>query len=409
MAKLRKVRKKTKKLVIFFGILSAYSYLRTIFYDYTTMTSEETYYTIALTRMTGFNQPIALQLYRTLGSGQAVYDHRADIGDIIPNASPRLRQAMLDWDDALRRAAAEMDFISKGALRALTLNDADYPLRLRDCPDAPIVLFYRGTADLNQPHVINMVGTRHCTPYGQDLVRRFITELRQLCPEVLIVSGLAYGIDICAHRQALAAGYETVGVLAHGLDQIYPPRHRDTAVSMVSHGGLLTEYTSQTEPLPNNFRQRNRIVAGISDATILVESAIKGGGLITCRVALEYDRDVFAFPGNVGQPYSEGCNRLIARNSAGLITSAQDFVEAMGWQSLRQAARPVERQLFPELTAEEQQVVTLLSQSNDLQLNIISVRTNIPIGQLTALLFSLEMKGVVKPLAGGTYHLLLHV
>jgi DNA processing protein len=371
------------------------------------MTSEEIYYTIALTRMTGFNQPIALQLYRTLGSGQAVYEHRADIGDVIPNASPRLREALSNWDDALRRAAVEMEFISKGGIRALTLNDDDYPIRLRECPDAPVVLFYRGSADLNQQRVINMVGTRHCTPYGQDLVRSFISQLRQLCPDVLVVSGLAYGIDICAHREALAAGYETVGVLAHGLDQIYPPRHRETAVKMVSQGGLLTEYTSQTEPLPNNFRQRNRIVAGISDATILVESAIKGGGLITCRVAQEYGRDVFAFPGNIGQPYSEGCNRLIARNTAGLITSAQDFMEAMGWQSLQQATQPVERQLFPELTSEEQQVVTLLGQTNDLQLNVISVRTNIPIGQLTALLFSLEMKGVVKPLAGGTYHLLL--
>ena len=371
------------------------------------MTSEEIYYTIALTRMTGFNQPIALQLYRTLGSGQAVYEHRADIGDIIPNASPRLREALCNWDDALRRAAVEMEFIDKGAIRALTLNDDDYPLRLRECPDAPIVLFYRGSADLNQQRVINMVGTRHCTPYGQDLVRRFISQLRQLCPNMLIVSGLAYGIDICTHREALGAGYETVGVLAHGLDQIYPPRHRETAVKMVGQGGLLTEYTSQTEPLPNNFRQRNRIVAGISDATILVESAIKGGGLITCRVAQEYGRDVFAFPGNIGQPYSEGCNKLIAKNTAGLITSAQDFLEAMGWHSLQQVTQPVERQLFPELTSEEQQIVTLLAQTNDLQQNVISVRTNIPIGQLTALLFSLEMKGVVKPLAGGTYHLLL--
>ena len=371
------------------------------------MTSEETYYTIALTRMTGLSQPMALQLYRKMGGGQAVYEHRDSVGDVIPNLSAQQRKAMLDWDDALRRAAAEMEFAGKGAIRVLTLGDDDYPLRLRECPDAPLVLYYRGTADLNQARVINMVGTRHCTPYGQDLVTAFLTQLHKLCPQVLVVSGLAYGIDICAHRQSLALGYETVGVLAHGLDQIYPPRHRDTAISMVGHGGLLTEYMSMTEPMPNNFRQRNRIVAGMSDATILVESAVKGGGLITCRVALEYDRDVFAFPGNVGQPYSEGCNRLIARNNAALITSAQDFVEAMGWHTQQPAARPVERQLFPDLTAEEQLIVDLLGQSNDLQLNIISVRTNIAIGQLTALLFSLEMKGVVKPMAGGTYHLLM--
>ena len=197
-----------------------------------------------------------------------------------------------------------------------------------------------------------------------------------------------------------------MGVLAHGLDQIYPPRNRDTAVEMVKNGGLLTEYMSQTEALPNNFRQRNRIVAGMSDATILVESAVKGGGLITCRIAQEYGRDVFAFPGNVGQPYSEGCNLMIRNNTAALITSAEEFVEAMGWQTMTDRPEVIERQLFPDLTEEERRVVMLLQDTNDLQLNLISVKTNISIGQLTALLFSLEMKGVVRPMAGGTYHLL---
>jgi DNA processing protein len=176
---------------------------------------------------------------------------------------------------------------------------------------------------------------------------------------------------------------------------------------MIGQGGLLTEFMSQTNADKPNFVRRNRIVAGMSDATILVESAEKGGGLITCDIARNYDRDVFAFPGAVGMPYSKGCNELIRKNTSALITSAEDFIEAMGWQ--RQTAKPdiVERQLFPELTDDEQRVVNLLQQSNDLQLNIISVRTNIPIGQLTALLFSLEMKGIVKPLAGGTYHLIM--
>ena len=175
---------------------------------------------------------------------------------------------------------------------------------------------------------------------------------------------------------------------------------------MLSQGGLLTEYMSQTEALPNNFRQRNRIVAGMSDATILVESAFKGGGLITCRIAQEYGRDVFAFPGAVGMSFSEGCNKMIRNNTAALITSAEDLLESLGWQTMRQKPEAVERQLFPDLTPEELQVVGLLRQTNDLQLNIISVKSNIPIGQLTALLFSLEMKGIVKPLAGGTYHLM---
>ena len=368
--------------------------------------SEEIYYSIALTRMAGFSADIALRLYQAMGSSQAVYEHRNEIGDAVADATPRLREAMRNWDDALRRAAAEMVFIEKSGILALTMQDEDYPQRLRECPDAPIILYYKGVADLNQRYILNMVGTRHCTTYGQDLVRRFVSDLRQLCPQVLIVSGLAYGIDVCAHRNALERGYETVGVLAHGLDQIYPSAHRSVAVEMVKHGGLLTEYMSQTQPLANNFRQRNRIVAGISDATILVESAFKGGGLITCRVAQEYGRDVFAFPGAVGMPFSEGCNHLIRNNTAALITSARDFVEVMGWPTTQQQAEAVERQLFPELSAEEEQVVSLLKQTNDLQLNIISVKTNLPMGKLTALLFQLEMKGVVKPLAGGTYHLM---
>jgi DNA processing protein len=266
-------------------------------------------------------------------------------------------------------------------------------------------LFYKGSANLNQRYVIDIVGTRHCTTYGQDLIQRFVSDLRQLCPEMLIVSGLAYGIDICAHRNALELGYETVGVLAHGLDQIYPYCHRDDAVRMLRQGGLLTEYMSQTEALPNNFRQRNRIVAGISDATVLVESAYKGGGLITCRIAQEYGRDVFAFPGAVGMPYSEGCNRMIRNNTAALIMSAEDFLESMRWQTVSEQPESVERQLFPDLTPEERKVVDILQQTNDLQLNILSVKSNIPIGQLTALLFQMEMKGIIKPLAGGTYHL----
>ena len=370
------------------------------------MPSDELFYTLALCRQMAFSQPIALQLYCSMGSAQAVYEHRNDLGDLLPEATPRLRKNLMHWDDALQRAEAEMQFITQKGIRPLTLNDDDYPGRMRNCPDAPILLFYLGSTNLNQRHVINMVGTRHCTSYGQDIVRRFVTDLRQLCPDVLIVSGLAYGIDICAHRAALQQGFDSVGVLAHGLDQIYPSRHRDTAVEMVHHGGLLTEYMSQTQPVANNFRQRNRIVAGISDATILVESAIKGGGLITCRVAQEYGRDVFAFPGAVGQTYSEGCNLMIRNNTAALITSAQDFVDSMGWQTTDKKPEAVERQLFPNLNADEQRVVSLLNQVGDLQLNILSIRTGIPISTLTALLFQLEMKGVVRPLAGGTYHLL---
>ena len=372
---------------------------------------QELFYAMALTRLTNFNYQQALELYRAVGSAQLLFEHRNEIGDILKDCSPRLVEALKDWDEPMRRAEAELRFMEEHRVRALTLNSDDYPQRLTECPDAPIILYYTGNADLNQAKVISIVGTRQITAYGQDLIRRFVSELRAYCPQVLIVSGLAYGVDINAHRQALENGYETVGVLAHGLDQIYPYRHRDTAAQMLNHGGLLTEFMSQTNADKPNFVRRNRIVAGMADSVILIESAAKGGGLITAEIAQSYDRSVFAFPGNVGQPFSEGCNNLIRDNGAGLISNAQDFVKAMGWmdETLRQRANAdgIERNLFPELTPEEQQVVSLLKETNDLQLNIITVKTGIAIGRLTALLFQLEMKGVVRPMAGGMYHLML--
>ena len=310
----------------------------------------------------------------------------------------------------MKRADFELHYMQEHSIRGLVLGDDDYPQRLCECPDAPLVLYYKGNCDLNQTKIVSIVGTRQMTVYGQDLIRRFVRDLKRLCPEVLIVSGLAYGVDICAHRQALENGYETVGVLAHGLDEIYPSAHRETAKQMLRQGGLLTEYMTETRSDKLNFVKRNRIVAGMSDATILVESASKGGGLITTGIAMDYDRSVFAFPGPVGAPYSEGCNNLIRDNGASLITCAEDFVKAMGWQNdaqLKQAqTKGIERSIFPELSEEEQKIARILDEFGDFQLNQLSVKTNIPIGQLTALLFQMEMKGVIRPLAGGTYHLL---
>lgn len=374
------------------------------------MSEQQIYYTIALTRMTGFNFQTALQLYQELGSGQAVYEHRNDIRDVLPDCSKRLAEALKDWSLPLTRAAQEMEFISKHHIQVLCYGDEHYPTRLMECPDAPIILYYIGTANLNRAHIINMVGTRRCTIYGQDLIRNFMVSLRQLCPEVLIVSGLAYGIDICAHRNALASGFDTVAVLAHGLDELYPPAHRETAKQMLTQGGLLTEYMSESHVDKMNFVRRNRIVAGLCDATVLVESAAKGGGLITCSIAQDYNRNVFAFPGAIGAKTSEGCNCLIRDNGAQLITSAEDLMKAMGWQSvslLQQAkSQGIERSCFPSLNEEEQTIVKALDEAGDLQMNLLSIKTNIPIGSLTAQLFQLEMKGVVRPLAGGCYHLL---
>lgn len=375
------------------------------------MNQQEIISAIALTRISYFSLAELLELFRRVGSAEEIVAHSQHIRDLLPDASDRLTQAFTDIGQALRYAESELRTAEGMGVRPLVMGDDDYPSRLLECADAPLVLYYQGSASLNQKRVVSIVGTRRCTPYGQDLVRRFMSELRSLCPQVLVVSGLAYGIDICAHREALAQGYDTVGVVAHGLDDLYPPSHRPTADQMLKQGGLLTEFPTCTRPDRLNFVRRNRIVAGLSDATLLVESAIRGGGLITTRIANDYGRDVFAFPGAVGAPYSEGCNDLIRRQGAGLITSAKHFVEAMGWQNDAQLseaqAQGIERQLFPELTADEQRVVAVLQRKNDLQINILSVQSGIAVGPLTALLFSLEMKGVVRTMAGGTYHLLM--
>lgn len=365
---------------------------------------------MALSRIGFFNLTEIHCLYEACGSASAVIDHRDHIGDILPHPSRRLTTELQQIGLHLRRAEEELDYDRQHGISALAISDPRYPQRLRDCADAPLALYYRGSADLNHAKIINIVGTRHCTTYGQDLTRRFIAGLKTYCPHVLILSGLAYGVDICAHRSALQSGFETVGVLAHGLDDLYPPLHRPTAEQMITQGGLLTEHMTNTRPDKVNFVRRNRIVAGCADATVLIESAARGGGLITCGIARSYGREVFAFPGAVGAGYSEGCNNLIRDNGAALITSAADFVKAMGWEADAQLAeahkRGIERQLFPDLTDDERLIVEALRKHNDLQINLLSVQTGLPMSRLSSMLFTLEMKGVVRTLAGATYHLL---
>ncbi|MBO4825783.1 MAG: DNA-processing protein DprA [Prevotella sp.] len=370
----------------------------------------ETLYCIALTRVFSYQPAPLLQLYRQLGSATAIMDHRHDIRSVVPDASPKLQEMLLTVDGELKRAEEELTFDQQHAITPLCFNDEGYPQRLRECEDAPLVLYYRGNADLNSQRVICMVGTRHATIYGQDFVRRFLADLHLLCPNVLVVSGLAYGVDIQAHRNALHNGLPTVAVLAHGLDDLYPPRHRETAIQMLTQGGLLTEFTTHTNADKVNFVRRNRIVAGMSDACIVVESAAKGGSLITAELARSYNREVFAVPGRVGDNFSEGCNNLIRDNAATLLGSADDFVRLMGWQTdaaLQQAQQQgIERNMFPALSPDEESIVAFLRHEGDLQINTLSVSTGIPIGRMASLLFQLEMKGVVKTLAGGFYHLL---
>ncbi|WP_281723828.1 DNA-processing protein DprA [Hoylesella shahii] len=373
------------------------------------MNHNETRNAIALTRVNYFNLAGLAQLYRKLGSATEVIAHRNNLKEVLPDASPRLLEAMHNIEQHLRVADAEMEYNARNNIKTLCLADNDYPQRLKNCADAPLVLFFKGNTDLNRARVINVVGTRHCTAYGQDVIRKFITELKKLSPEVLIVSGLAYGVDINAHRQALANDLDTVAVLAHGLDNLYPARHKQTADEMIKHGGLLTEFLTNTNADKLNFVRRNRIVAGMSDACVLVESAAHGGGLITTAIARDYSREVFAFPGAVGAPFSEGCNNLIRDHKAQLITSAADFIQALGWETdfkrVQATRQGIERQLFPELSAEEQTVIEALQSLNDQPISQLSLSANIPISRLTVVLFQLEMKGMLKLLAGGCYHL----
>ena len=374
------------------------------------MTDQETLYLMALTQVSSLSLTNLHLLIEELGSASAIYENRKNLGQLLPSASTKILDGMGNFDIHLARAEEELEFCRKGKVQCLGLNDEAYPQRLRDCPDAPVILFYRGTANLNAQHIVSMVGTRQITSYGKDLCRTFIRDLKRACPDTLVVSGLAYGVDVHCHRAALEEGLDTVGVLAHGLDQIYPRLHRETAKQMASQGGLLTEYMSHTPIDKRNFVQRNRIVAGMADAVIVVESATKGGSLITADIAQSYNRPVWAFPGRVFDNYSSGCNRLIFSNCASLLTNAEDFCLAMGWtddvRHQKQLSEGIQQELFAgDFTADEQRVLQALAKDDSKQMNVLTVETNIPVGELSSLLFSLEMKGAVRALVGNKYKL----
>lgn len=377
------------------------------------MNTQEIVSSIALTKLNGLSLLNARTLLDSLGSASEVFAHRKDIVGVIPDASKRLVAAFDHTDEALRLAEEEMKFVEQKRLRVLTLNDVDYPQRLRECEDAPLVLYYCGSANLNSQRVISIVGTRKCSEYGREVCNNFIADLKRYYPDTLIVSGLAYGIDVCAHRAALDNGMSTIGVLAHGLDTIYPSMHRQIAADMVHRqGGLLTEYGVHTTPEKGNFVRRNRIVAGMCDACIVVESSERGGSLITAELAMEYNRDVFAFPGRVYDEYSRGCNNLIRRQQATLLTCAADLLDAMGWDNpLKKDSKRkvVQQELFPDLTDEERALVNTLKDVDDKHINQIAIDANIPYSRASMILFDLEMKGIVKALGGARYKVMYHV
>lgn len=310
-----------------------------------------------------------------------------------------------DMAAALRRADEEEAFIEKHSISVWVEEDTEYPKHLKECPDGPLLLFGKGNVRANTGRMVSVVGTRSCTERGRDLTRQFVLDLAQRCPGVTIVSGLAYGIDVAAHRAALEAGLPTIIVAGHGLDRIYPALHRNIAVAALKEGGILTEYMSRTEPERYNFVARDRIIAGMSDAVVVVESKERGGALITAGMANDYNRSLFAFPGRVQDDTSRGCNQLIRDQKAALIESADDFLRMMMWDTLNPAAVQTEIPLSTDdLTDDERTVFSKLhEQEEGMQINYVVQETRMPYPQVSSTLMMLEMKGLVRSFPGGIY------
>ena len=311
----------------------------------------------------------------------------------------------------LQKAFKELDFLHGKRIQPIYMDEAEYPKRLLDVDDtgeisdAPILLYKTGECDLNAQHVISIVGTRNATDYGKRITQKLVSDLKDILPNTIIVSGLAYGIDVAAHRASIECGLPTVGVLAHGLNTIYPATHRSIAKTMATTNGgaLITEYTSQDAIFKYNFLARNRIVAGMSDCTIVVESASHGGALVTARIANSYGRDVFAVPGRIGDRFSEGCNKIINNQVAVMVTSAEDLVKSMNWEQDSMIAKPVQKTLFPVYSKEEQPIIDLLTENGELHSNDIAKALKVPIHKLLSLLTDMEYDNHIHILPNGKY------
>jgi len=367
------------------------------------MSEEGLIYRIGLTLIPGVGDVLGKKLVSLCGSAEAVFrEPRHHLKKI--SRVGELIALTVGNKEILLRAEKEVLFVDRYHISPLYFQDTGYPRRLKHCFDSPILLFYKGTADMNPLHVIGVVGTRSATDYGKAVTREIVSGLVQ--QQVLVVSGLAYGIDSCAHRFALELGLNTVGVLGHGLDTVYPWMHRSLAEKMVMQGGLVSEFLSGTKPDRTNFPKRNRIIAGLSDAIVVVEAGRKGGALITADIANSYNRDVFAVPGRVNDPYSQGTNYLIRTNRAALVQNADDIEYLMGWKDTVCQAQPVQRRIFIEMTPEEEKIVTKLQEKGQLGIDEICILTENPMSRVSASLLNLEFEGVIKCLPGKVYELI---
>lgn len=360
-------------------------------------------YKIAISLIPGIGAVTARNLIAYIGSVEGVFQEKEKnlmkipgVGEV--NAQRVVRQNVLD------RARREVDFIRKHKIETYFYLDEQYPARLKNCSDAPIILFYKGNANLNESRIISVVGTRNATNYGRDICDELIRNFSEKSYPIVVVSGLAYGIDVHAHKACLKYNVPTVGVFAHGLDKIYPVIHAPVASKMLENGGLITDFVSQSNIDRQNFLRRNRIIAGLADATIVVESAEKGGALVTADIANSYNRDVFAFPGRSTDVYSKGCNKLIKLNEAVLVESQADIEKAMNWDIKTSAPKFVQTSLFLEFSPEEQKLIDLLK-IGDRFIDEITMETKLTMSKVSALLLGLEFKGLVVSLPGKMYRL----
>ena len=309
--------------------------------------------------------------------------------------------------DALERAQRELEWINLHGIRVWTLADEDYPYRLRQCPDRPLLLYGKGNLRPSDGHIVSIVGTRRPTERGKELTATLVRELHERLESVTIVSGGAYGIDIAAHRAAIECGIPTIIIPAHGLDRIYPYHHRPDAIRALEHGGLLTEFPSQTEPVAGNFVQRNRIVAGLADAVVVVESREKGGSLITAQMASDYNRELFAFPGRPSDPSSVGCNQLIRTNKAQLLSCADELIATTDWTTRQTCKAPVQTRLIgllDDLTPDQQTLLAKLQESEEgLHINHMVMETGRPYADVSSDLMQIELQGLIRSLPGGFY------
>lgn len=360
-------------------------------------------YQVALTLVPNIGNVHAKSLVNIYGSAEAVFKAKKKELENIEGIGT-IRANSIKAFDNFQSSEEELAFIEKYKITPLFINDKNYPQRLLNCYDSPVLLYYRGNADLNCTKIISIVGTRNNTDYGKIVCEKLIDNLSQ--ENILVISGLAFGIDTIAHKAALKNNLSTIGVLAHGLDRIYPHQNKTLAKQMAEQGGLLTEFISNTNPDKQNFPKRNRIVAGMCDAVIVIETGKKGGSLITAELGNNYNKDVFAIPGRVNDSKSEGCNYLIKNNKAALINNAEDLLELMNWKPQEKKAPKKQRELFIELTEDEKNVIDILQQKDGVQIDELYFKSGLSSSAVAAALLTLEMQGIIASLPGKVYKMI---